>query len=277
MAFTHDENPLSADEWARLNAAVIDAAKRVLVGRRVIDIHGPIGPGMEAIVHDHITGAGIGRIGLLGEEESARVHSIRREPGFIPLIYKDFVLHWRDIETARLSNVPIDVSIATGASALCAAREDELIFHGESTLGYEGLMTIPGRLRLQKGDWEASGHAFSDVARATELLIEKGFYGPYAMVVSPRLYALMHRVHRGTNVLEIEHIRKLVTDGLHQSPVLRGETGVIFSSSRANLDLVVGQDLSVGFLGAESMNYPFRVFEAVYMRVKRPRAICTLE
>lgn len=277
MPFMHHENPFTPDEWARLNQAVVEAARRVLVGRRVVDIHGPVGPGLEAIVHDTITGMGMGQIGLLGEETAARVHSVRREPGFIPLIYKDFVLHWRDIESTRLAGVPMDVSIAAGAAALCAAREDQLVFYGEPALGYEGLLTTTGRLTVERGDWTASGRAFADVAAATERLIEKGFYGPYAMVVSPKLYALMHRVHRGTNVLEIEHIRKLITDGVYQSPALRGDTGVVISASRANVDLVLGLDLSAAFLGAENMNYPFRVFEAVYLRVKRPRSICTLE
>jgi hypothetical protein len=35
--------------------------------------------------------------------------------------------------------------------------------------------------------------------------------------------------------------------------------------------------LTVAYLGAEHMNHPFRVFESVYLRIKRHGSICTLE
>ncbi|HZI14278.1 MAG TPA: encapsulin, partial [Myxococcus sp.] len=39
----HAENPLREDEWARLNETVIQVARRSLVGRRILDIYGPLG------------------------------------------------------------------------------------------------------------------------------------------------------------------------------------------------------------------------------------------
>ena len=39
----------------------------------------------------------------------------------------------------------------------------------------------------------------------------------------------------------------------------------------------MAQDLTVAYLGAEHMNHPFRVFESVYLRIKRHGSICTLE
>ena len=41
----HAENPLREDEWARLNETVIQVARRSLVGRRILDIYGPLGAG----------------------------------------------------------------------------------------------------------------------------------------------------------------------------------------------------------------------------------------
>jgi len=275
--FAHQENPLNDQEWENIKAVVIGVARRKLIGRRIVDLHGPLGAGIQTIVHDHFAGTAVGRIGLLGEEESDPVRSVRRESGIIPLIYKDFILHWRDIETSRQAGTPLDAAAAAAAAAFCADAEDDLIFNGNAEMGYEGLMVVDGRRTLKRRNWAEAGNPFADVVDATHALVEDGFYGPYAMVVSPVLYTQMHQVHPGTGVIEIEHIRQLVTDGVFQSPLIQDGFGMIVATGTQNFDLAVAQDLSVAYLGAQNMNHPFRVFESVYLRIKRHGSICTLE
>jgi len=275
--FAHEENPLSETEWENIKNVVIEVARKRLVGRRIVDLHGPLGPGVQTIVHDHFSGTTIGRIGLLGEEESDPIRSVRRESGIIPLIYKDFVIHWRDVETARQTGAPLDTSAAAGAAAFCADAEDDLIFNGSEEMGYEGLMVVESRNVITRRDWTEAGNAFKDVVDATQTLVQAGFYGPFAMVVSPELYTQMHQVHPGTGVLEIEHVRQLITDGVYQSPVIQNGYGMVVATGAQNFDLAVAQDLTVAYLGAEHMNHPFRVFESVYLRIKRHGSICTLE
>lgn len=275
--FAHDENPLDEREWEHMKSVVIDVARRRLVGRRIVDIHGPLGAGVQTIVHDHFSGTTMGSLDLLGEAESDPVRSFRREAGIIPIIYKDFILHWRDLETSRLTGVPFDTAIAAGAAAFCADREDHLIFHGDTEMGYEGLCTVDGRITMELADWTVPGNAFNNVVQATETLVRAGHYGPYALVVTPALYAQMHRMQPGTSVLEIQHIREIATDGVYQTPILGGDKAVLVSVGRQNFDLAVAQDLTVAYLGAEKMNHPFRVFESVYLRIKRHSSICTLE
>jgi len=50
--FTDDDNPLTDSEWEQLNSVVTDIARSRLVGRRLIDIYGPLGAGIQTIVHD---------------------------------------------------------------------------------------------------------------------------------------------------------------------------------------------------------------------------------
>jgi len=275
--FTDDDNPLTETEWQDLNSVVTDVARRRLVGRRLIDIYGPLGAGIQTIVHDYFDGATTGRIGLLGEEDSDALRPVRRQSGIIPLIYKDFLLHWRDIEFSRQTGSPIDTSAAAGAAAFCADAEDDLIINGETGMGYDGLLTAQGRQTLALRDWANAGNAFQDVVDATRLLSEAGFHGPYGMVVNPVLYSQMQQVHTATGVLEIEHIRKLVTDGVYQSPLVHEGYGVILATGSQNFDLAVAQDLTAAYLGPENMNHPYRVFECIYLRIKRPGAICGLE
>lgn len=273
----HEENPLRPDEWTRLTETVIEVARRSLVCRRFIDLYGPLGAGVQTVAYDEFRGISPGAVDIVGEEDTAPVFSDRRQFKTIPIIYKDFLLHWRDIEAARAHNMPLDVSAAAGAAAFCAQREDHLVLFGDEKLGHEGLMNVEGRSQLELGDWSKAGSAYTNVVEATERLIANGHYGPYAVVVSPRLYASMHRVFEKTGVLEIETVRKLAADGVYQSNLLKGETAVVVSTGRENLDLAVAMDLSVAYLGAERMNHPFRVLESLLLRIKHPDAICTLE
>jgi uncharacterized linocin/CFP29 family protein len=273
----HAENPLREDEWARLNETVIQVARRSLVGRRLLDIYGPLGAGVQTVPHDEYTGVSPGAVDIVGEQETASVFTDARKFKTIPIIYKDFLLHWRDIEAARLHNMPLDVSAAAGAAALCAQQEDELIFYGDPKLGHEGLMNATGRLTVPLGDWTISGAGYLAIVEATRKLNESGHYGPYAVVLSPRLFSQLHRIFEKTGVLEIETIRQIAPDGVFQSNRLRGNSGVIVSTGRENMDLAVAMDMVAAYLGASRMNHPFRVLESLILRIKHPDAICTLE
>ncbi len=78
-------------------------------------------------------------------------------------------------------------------------------------------------------------------------------------------------------MLEIETIRQLASDGVFQSNRLRGDSGVVVSTGRENMDLAVAMDMVAAYLGASRMNHPFRVLETLILRIKHPDAICTLE
>jgi uncharacterized linocin/CFP29 family protein len=273
----HAENPLREEEWARLNETVIQVARRSLIGRHILDLYGPLGAGVQTVPHDEYSGVTPGAVDIVGEQETATVFTDARKFKTIPILYKDFLLHWRDIEAARTHNMPLDVSAAAGAAALCAQQEDELIFYGDPKLGHEGLMNATGRLTVSLGDWSEPGRGYLSIVEATRKLNEHGHYGPYAVVLSPRLYSQLHRIFEKTGVLEIETIRQLAVDGVFQSNRLRGNSGVVVSTGRENLDLAVAMDMATAYLGAERMNHPFRVLESLILRIKHPDAICTLE
>jgi len=261
--------------WGRMDQTVIEAARRQLIGRRFIDIYGPLGEGLQSVSNDIFEEPQGGGISLRGETLEMS-QPTRRTNLSIPMLYKDFVLYWRDVEQAKTLGMPIDMSPAANAAIQCARLEDDLIFNGNAEFDLPGLMTVGGRLTHILNDWMKSGKAFGDVVEAINKLQQMGHVGPYALVLSPELYALLHRVHQGTHVLEVEHVRELVTDGVFQSPMIRGKAGVVIATGQHNLDLAVAEDFDTAFLDRDNMNYLFRVYEAVVLRIKRPSAICTL-
>ncbi|WP_332696356.1 family 1 encapsulin nanocompartment shell protein [Halalkalibacter lacteus] len=272
----YHEAPLNEKEWEVLDEIVIENARRNLIGRRFIDIYGPLGQGVQSVINDIFDETERGSLSYHGEEldissSTQRIHLT------IPLLYKDFGLYWRDIEQAKALEIPIDFSPAANAVTQCSLLEDDLIFNGSKQFNVPGLSNVKGHLSHIRSDWMKSGNAFNDIVEARSKLLKMGHSGPYALVLSPELYALLHRVHQGTNVLEIEHVRELVTDGVFQSPVLKGQSGVLVATGRHNLDLVIAEDIETAYMDSENMNHLFRIYECIVPRIKRPSAICTLE
>jgi uncharacterized linocin/CFP29 family protein len=272
-----EDAPLTPEEWNRIDQVVVSVARERLVGRRFISVFGPLGAGVQAVYQDIFAGVDAGQVSLLGEEDIHPVHAETRSFKAIPIIYKDFVIHWRDIETAHTMSTPLDTSAAAGAASFVAEAEDNLILNGSEALGLEGLANAKWRNTVPLLNWDESGQAFQNVVNATEKLIGEGFYGPFAMVVSPSMYAKMQRVYDNTGVLEINQVREIVEAGVFRTPVLPDNTGIVVSTGAENFDIAVAQDLVTAYLGPQDMSHPFRVLEALVLRIKRPQAICTLE
>jgi uncharacterized linocin/CFP29 family protein len=265
--------PLSTDEWENIDKIVVDSAHQQLVGRSFLDLFGPIGAGHQFVPRLALAGVTPASADDLGQGGTPVTVSARTQ---LPLtiIHKDFTLHWRDVETARQSGLPLDLGAAAAASTLCAAREDELIFHGDKTLGIDGLTTVSGHRTMTRRDWGIAGHAFLDIVEAIDHMAVAGFYPPYALICSPNLFACLLRVSGTSGVLELNQARELCTAGVLRS--MHVKSAVLLAVGPHNVDLVVGQDLTVAYVRVENMDYVFRVMETLALRIKRPAAICSL-
>jgi len=241
-----DAAPFSAEEWQKVDETVVHVARQYLVGRRFIKLVGPLGAGTEVVP--------------VGSGESRSM---------VPLtvIQEDLTLAWRDLEANRKLGLPPELGPLAQAAAKCARAEDELV------LG--GLIAAAGN-KVAIGDWDEPGAALEDIVAATKELIASDFYGPYAIVLSPALYAKTQRVARGMGRMVSKLIQDVAEGGMFQSPLLEDDQGLVVSLGMPNFDMVVGQDLITGYLGNEGLDHLYRVMESIALRVKRPGAICLL-
>jgi uncharacterized linocin/CFP29 family protein len=74
----------------------------------------------------------------------------------------------------------------------------------------------------------------------------------------------------------LEHLRTMITDGIIKAPRLE-EGGVILESDHRNMALVLGQDMTIGFIGPAGDTVEFTLSESLTLRVRHPEAICILE
>ncbi len=248
--------PFGPDVWAKIDDMVVNIVKKTLVARRFMEIAGPVGWGVEMVP----------RFGF-DTEDGALVANITQQ---IPLqeIAQDFKLRARHLVAAGQTPFGLDLGAAAIAAINLAKAEDALVI---------GTLMAEAGCHGELLNWTVLGEPLRAVANAVAQLTSAGMAPPYALVVSPTMYAqLVGLINNG--VRELEMVRELATGGIFQytDDQVLGGRGLVVSQGAWNSDLVVGQDVATAYLANEGLDQRFRVFETIAPRVKLPGSICVL-
>ncbi len=266
---SRNDAPISAELWKAIDSTVIENAKQHMVCRRFLNLYGPLGAGASYVAVESSA----------KDEEYA--NNMARVTGRrlveLPQLYQDFNILWRDIAEADKTGYPIDLSAAAVAAQKSAKQEDELILFGNEELGVKGLMNAEGSFKVKRGDWSTGEDAFKDVAHGIAYFSSHSMLGRYALIVSPDLYLDLQRLQPNVGLLEIDRIKKLVSDRVYPAGPFGLGKAVLVCAEPQYMDLAIGMDLSVGYLGQAEFNHPFRITETIALRIKDPKAIVVFE
>ncbi|KMQ53035.1 Bacteriocin [Chitinispirillum alkaliphilum] len=261
-----DDAPFGDEVWDTIDKTVVSVASNAMAGRKLLNVEGPYGLGMKSVsLRDEL---------IEGDEDELSVWSSRSIP--LAMISSSFKIDGRDLGHYTRDGVLFDMREVVSSTLECARKEDELIFKGSEALGVKGLMNTPGALSSELKPWRNIGDPAESIALAVEKLDKAGFQGPYSMALAPSLYNRLFRRYPGEEVLEIEHLSALVSDGIFKSSVL-SEGGVLVASGAMYGSVVLGQDLLTAFEGPSGRSYVFVLSESVALRVNVPQAICALK
>jgi uncharacterized linocin/CFP29 family protein len=252
-----EDAPFGSETWEVLDTTMMEAAKGQLVGRRLLDIEGPFGLGLKLVP----------------------LQDVEIEPGltaseFLPvlLIQRTFALGVRDLISYEREGMALDTSAVAEAAVECARMEDALIFNG---MVLPGLLTAEGSNGLELSSWDETGAAAEDVIKALTILDNAGFYGPYSLALAPSRYNLLFRRYPRGNFSEMEHVKTMVTEGVFKAPILESG-GVLLASGRQFASIVLGQDMTIGFIGPTGEEIEFSISESLVPVIRQPKAICVL-
>jgi uncharacterized linocin/CFP29 family protein len=255
--------PFSDAIWQAIDEAAVKAARDRLTGRRFLDLEGPFGAGLTAIE--------VGNDDYCrqpGPEEAGAVMG-RTIP--VPMLRRGFRLSIRRVAAHLEQGLPLDLSPAQDAAEAVAHREEELIYRGQQDFGLAGLLTIEDRLRFAGGGWSQIDRALQDTLAAVTLLDEAGFRGPYALVLAPPLYNTLFRLYPGSDVLQLEHLRRLCQAGIFKADI---EGGVVVDPRVGAL--ILGQDFRTGYVSQDGVHHQLYVSESIVLRIDEPKAVCTI-
>jgi uncharacterized linocin/CFP29 family protein len=251
--------PIEAGTWEILDRTMLEVARSVLSGRRILHIDGPYGLGLKAVPLSD------------PETESAPVTSPVMP---LALISKSFTVAKRDLAAFERDGTMLDAEPVAKAAVECAGLEDELVFKGIKDT--PGLLTTKDSNHLKLSPWGEVGTAAEDVIKAVTALDSSGFHGPYCLALAPEHFNLLLRRYPTGNTSELEHIKTMVTDGVFKAPVLESG-GILLASGRQYASIVLGQDMAIGFVGPVGERLEFSISESLTPFIRQPKAICLLE
>ncbi len=253
-----EDAPFGAGVWTLLDEAMLAAAKGQLAGRRLLPVEGPFGLGLKAVpLRDRELETGLTASALLP------VLALREE----------FSMGVRDVAAYEQSGVALDTVPVAEAASACARREDSLVFQGAA--GVPGLLTVEGASTLDLSPWDEVGQAAADLAQAITLLDRTGFAGPCALALTPERYNRLFRLYPQGNQSELQHVQAMLGTGVIKALAL-DSGGVLLALGGHCASLVLGQDMSVGFVGPAGDRLEFSVSESLTLRIRHPQAICVL-
>lgn len=255
--------PFSTALWQAIDEAAIAAARDRLTGRRFLDVEGPFGVGLTAIE--------MGNDDFCRQPGPDEAGAVMGRAISVPMLRRSFRLSIRRVAGHLENGQPLDLMPVEDAAEAVADREEEFIYRGQPSFQLSGLLTIDGRHELGGGDWSGVERALQDVLAAATRLDEAGYRGPYALALAPALYNGLFRLYPGTDVLQLEHLRRLCTRGIFKSPI---EGGVLVDPHVGKL--VIGQDLKSGYIGQDGIHYQLFLTESLVLRIDEPKAVCTI-
>jgi uncharacterized linocin/CFP29 family protein len=258
-----EQAPFPSELWEQIDAAAVHAAKKYLTGRRFLDIEGPYGLGLTALE--------LGADDYCREPAGDEAGAVVSRAIAVPMLRKSFRLSTRRLAAYLDKSMPVSLAEVEDAAEAVARREEEFIYFGQTDFGIEGLLTASGRQQVTCGDWKDLDTALTDVLAAVTTLDQAGFHGAYALVLPPQQYNNLFRHYENTDMLQVEHLKSLCTNGVYKAAVDQP----VLIDDHAGV-LVVGQDMRVGYAGTDGIHYQLFVCESLVLRLDEPEAVCVL-
>lgn len=177
----------------------------------------------------------------------------------------DYILKTRDY-----ANVPVIVNAASKFAYL----EDTILLKGCKE--FPGLLNVEGVISETMSDWSKPGSAIEEIARAYSKILGEGVRPPLILLINPQRYTKLLSVHERTGVMELNRVKEFVKDVV-VVPYLPTDTALLLAVDKHYIDLVVGVDTRIDYIGLDNGEHVFRAWETLALRIKYPKAIAVLK
>lgn len=247
--------PITPEGWQAIETEARRTLETWLAARKLVDFSGPHGWQFDAVRLGEVDGQGPGLVEG-GQTQVRRVQPLceLRVPFTVDRALLDAI--------ARGAEAP-ELEAVVEAARRIALGEDRAVFHGYGPGQMAGLVEgsthAPLALRDNYADFPAL------VADALEVLREAGVHGPYALALGADAYTGLARTLGPGGYPVIQHVRKLLEGSVVWAPALQG--AVLVSTRGGDHELVVGRDVSIGYLDHDTKQVRLYLEESFTFRL----------
>ena len=230
-----DRAPITEAGWEEIEKEAKRTLRALLAARRVVDFKRPLGWGASDVE--------LGRADQIASPPNAKSVEarLRRIQPLVELRIP-FEVARAELDAIDRGARDPDLESVTAAAREIALAEDRAIFHGYAAAMITGICPAQASAAVPLGTSHADYPGA--VSAALMKLHDEGIEGPFAVVLSERLYKdLASRTDEGYPI--ISHVQRLVDGEIVWAPGLDG--GMVISLRGGDFELTVGQDFSIGY------------------------------
>ncbi|RJR39814.1 MAG: bacteriocin [Desulfobacteraceae bacterium] len=251
-------SPITTEAWEAIDQQAKKILEAHLSGRKFVDVAGPKGWDYSA--------EALGRMNLY--EDSDVHYGIRRT---LPLIEPrvPFEMSLMELDNVNRGARDIDFASLDEAARKIAHFEERAIYHGLERAEIHGLY------KASQHDLEFSEDAdeiLNAVSLALTALLEASVAGPYVMVVNPVQWRALARYAQGYPLRK--HLENLITGPIIYASEI--SDAFLISMRGGDLELVLGQDFSIGYEYHDHLNVKLYITETFTFRILDPSVIVKL-
>lgn len=255
--------PISDAAWGTIEDEAKRTLHRMLAARKLVDFKGPLGWDASSV--------SLGRTQPVNTPVQNGVQSrVRRVQPMVELRVP-FELDREELESIGRGADDPDVDAVREAARNLALAEDRAVFHGYPDAGITGIIQAASSATLTISDDYEAYPAL--VAEAVNKLRTAGVEGPYAIALGPRCHTGLTKTTKGGYPV-IEHVRRLLDGPIVWAPGVNG--AVVLTTRGEDFELVVGQDVSIGYLSHTAQSVTLYLQESFTFRVLSPEAAIPL-
>jgi uncharacterized linocin/CFP29 family protein len=256
--------PVTDEAWQLIEQETRRTLKLALSIRKLVDFDGPHGWDYSAI--------NVGRARAADENFVKGVRSRLRIIQPLVELRSGFELQREELDSVSRGARDIDLQPALDAALQLAHAEDKAAYYGYAEAGIRGICEasphIPINLPVDPAAYPTA------VAGAMDVLREAGVRGPYAMSLDPASYTALSKTTVGGFPVLL-HVKRLLNGPVVWAPALDG--AVVLSLRGGDFELVVGRDISIGYLDHDLSKVRLFLEESVTFQVLTPEAAITLK
>ncbi|NLX61667.1 MAG: bacteriocin family protein [Tissierellia bacterium] len=249
--------PVSKEAWAEIEEQLRDVFVNYLSARRVVKVIGPKGWDFNVITE--------GRLGDIEEDGDLCYGNYK----VIPLteVRVEFEMDRWELDNINRGAKDIDYTPLEEAAKKIALFEENVVYNGSDKLHIKGLVNSSENETLKFGDDEEE--ILDAIAKGVIILKENFEEGPYTLVVGEKAYRRI--ISKGAENSLKDEIEKVINGKIIYSHVLDG--AVLIPYDHDDLELTIGQDLSIGYQHHDSKKVKFFLTESFTFRVLDPTII----
>ena len=256
--------PLTSAAWTQIDDEARRVLKLHLAGRKLVDFSGPHGwefGGVNTGRLNHVERVPVEKVG----------HAIREVRPLVEL-RSPIVMDILELDYAARGARDLDLDAVIAAAERLAHAEDSAIFHGFEAGRITGIVEASPHTPI---DVRSSLEWPRAISAAREVLRLAGVNGPYALALGCHAHSELTADGDDGYPLR-KRIEESFTDGSFVwAPALQGGA-VLLSLRGGDYEIVVGQDLSIGYATHDRSKVELYLTESFTFRVLENKAAILL-